>query len=590
MQSPSLHTQAPDTASEGPQDAPNPIVQQFQQQSLKAAVTPTLDPTKHLSQWEQGLKDSVAQEGPASTDDNTVKQYFLGPNVKKTNEEIVTEQYGQKAMALDSAQQMLDQHISQTSTEQEHAGILAHIDGAGVRSDIGAGTNPNPVKTPGIDSPEYQQTSGQLESEIQGGPQEPTPHDLEAPNQSQMILAILLGLAHPGAIPQIAQSMFQTADQRRKYLDSVDAAHFKTQEVGHQKVVAALNQRLRTIGQRDAANQRAMVSTQNNQNTVQGGITKNANTEAHKDSREERALKVRQDIADMNADIKKRLADLKDPVEKVKAFIGMGYEPDMARSLANADEFNKIASADKSKAQTAGITLDNTYKARTLSTRISQAEEKLKDMKAARSYTETRTRYTNELIKYIPQNEAFKWASLLALINYRDKSLELQGERLDESTDKATLHAVESGYDKAEENVSAIQDQLDHGIDAKGNAFNSGDPNDATTKALTNQKTLYESIRDRAKEHLDSSVQAAQIKKNVRGTPWQGIKGKLSSGKSKGNRPPPMGGNVPVDPTAQGFTRTPEGDVMDKVKKAMDATERALGGKPHALLQDNPFA
>lgn len=604
--------------------AESPFLLKAKSRQLEETLKPKLDPIEDLTPFERAAKDQLAK----GVKPDRSSEYFTGSNLDKTTEAIVTDEYGQKLEALDAFGKTLPSHdAAQPLPPGAHYAMMggmhpSEIDGINTvgypfgpqpsGGNLGTGDpspmasplgttdqqsewmpNPgdpnepgstgapsltNPSVTPSqVMSPEYKRLGDEMANAYQNYPDPGSPNKPQPPTSSQIGLGLILSLIAPGAAPYIAQAMGKDSVEQAKFQDQVQAAQYAAKVHGVDKTIAAITARMRMMEQYDTAqaNQNLKAQTTNAQ---EAGKNQRAEfLEYGRMTRQERSISTKEEIAHLSDDTKRYIAGLKDPVQKVKALVDMGYDAAQARDMANSEDLNRLATKAKTQAQTAGIKLDNTYKERTMVTRISQAQEKLKDMKSARLYTDARTRYTTELTKYIPQNEAFKWASLMALINFRDRSLDIQGERLDESVDKSVLSGIASGYDKAQESVDMVDDMLANGIGPDGQAFDKDNPEDATTKALTGQKKLYEAMRDRAAQAMERAQEKAQIKKDTRGTPFQGIKGRLTG---MGNRFQPMPGNVPVDPTGPSYERTKVSgsasassstDPMDDVLKKLGA-------------------
>jgi len=278
-----------------PQQTGQDIVEKFKEQQLRQSMTPTLDPTKDLTPFERSLKDVLATSG--ATADKSA-EYFTGPNLNKTCEDIVTEQFGPRAMVLDNA---MNEIADQDKLSGVH-GSVAYPSLGLTASEIDGPSQP----VPDVYTPEYKATESQLQSELDRYPQyDLQPHKPENPNAGEIGLAVLMGLFAPGAIPQILDKMQGNAVEAAKFKDAMAQAQYAARVHGSDKVIAALQNKLRTqqmageaqarITQSDINNQRTTTtSRQNTQDRIEGMAT-----------RQERSIKSKEEIAHL-ADATKR--------------------------------------------------------------------------------------------------------------------------------------------------------------------------------------------------------------------------------------------------------------------------------------------
>jgi len=513
---------------------PQDIVQRFKANQLEGALTPELDPLKDLSPFERSLKDVIA--GKSKTVDKSAL-YFTGPNVDKTCEDIIIDQYGPRAMVVDKAIETAKQSMQ---APQAHGGVSYPSLGLTANDIEGVAQAKPGLSSPGnAFTPEYQATEQALQSELDRYPvPNMEPHQVEAPNTGKLILGTLLGLLAPGAIPQIIQQMGLDAKEQADYLDKLDQAKYASQVHGSDKVIAALNQKLRTMQEMGTAQARFDTQT----SVANANNETKANIQQAKDfnmmSRDEKRIASREEIAHMNDATRNRITDLKDPEKQIEALGRLGYKPEIAREMVYSDEFNKMARTQKTKIETS-------YLQRSLDDRLKLLHSQQVNANLQSAYIQARTNYTNELTKYIPQTEALKYAALNALVDYRNRSLGLRESEYDSELDTKADTALEAGLTASLEELDTIDSLLKSGYDQDGNALNDG-----TRAALqakrgaisATSKRIEEQIAKNKKEREFAKAKAQEKRKAV--LPF-----------SKGKRPAPMGGTVPVDPTGNGFER-----------------------------------
>jgi len=527
--SPQYGSPSPDATSGAGQD----IVEKFKEQQLRQSMTPTLDPTKDLTPFERSLKDVLATSG--ATADKSA-EYFTGPNLNKTCEDIVTEQFGPRAMVLDNA---MNEIADQDKLSGVH-GSVAYPSLGLTASEIDGPSQP----VPDVYTPEYKATESQLQSELDRYPQyDLQPHKPESPNAGEIGLAVIMGLFAPGAIPQILDKMQGNAVEAAKFKDAMAQAQYAARVHGSDKVIAALQNKLRTqqmageaqarIAQSDINNQRTTTtSRQNTQDRIEGMAT-----------RQERSIRSKEEIAHMADATKRYVAGLKDPVEKVKALMGMGYTAEQARDMANSEDLNRLARTEKTKQET-------TYLQRSLDDRLNLVHSQQVNANLQSAYIKARTKYTNELIKYIPQTEALKWATLNALVDYRNRELGIKEDQYDSKLDTEVDPALQKGFDAAMEKADTLRGYLDSGYDEDGEPLTDGKDGQPNTRAAIEAK--YNAATATAKRIEESMARAKKEREFSKAKTIEKRKLRLPS---IGKRPPPMGGNVPIDPTGGQYDR-----------------------------------
>ncbi len=581
---PSPFVKTPNTElSDAASDPGSQFIAKAQASQIESSLEPEHDPLKDLTPFERAAKDQFARN-PQKQDKTAI---YFGPGfIDKTNEQIVLDSYAPKLKALDAASEMVGQE-QQAKTRQD---IISGIEGAGVSSDLQAGVDPGRTVPGTIGSPEWDETNSQNQKELGGGPDEPKPHDLEAPNKAQMWLGLILAVSSGfQALPEIAQAMFQTADDRRQFLDKADQAKFSVRQHGHEKVLSSLQQHLKTIEQRDAALYRGQVSTANNVRTTETSRDNAAGVQAGQDRRQ--AARIGSEMEKLQKRFEhednKKGQDLLSEFEGRKKIVRAAY-PEISDEQVDEKAAKYVNSKVEGQVLTnIGRGLDNTLKAKTLSTNIGIAEQKLKNLKYTGHYIQTRDKYTQEMTKYIPQNEAFKWASMLAMMDFRDRSLDLQEERLDDATDSSILKTFESGYNNATENVGMYEQYLRSGIDADG-----AELTPETRAKYEKMKGFYEGLAEAAEKKLEGAQRDAEMKKAVSQEKRGARKPVFGRGK-----PAPMKGGFPntsdaskfkpgqgippmTDPMAPGVSREREGGEIQKI------IDRLTGG---AQSNSNPY-
>lgn len=207
-----------------------------------------------------------------------------------------------------------------------------------------------------------------------------------------------------------------------------------------------------------------------------------------------------------------------------------------------------------------------TYLQRTLNDRIDEAHQKVVNAKLQGAYIKARTKYTEELTRFLPQAEAFRWASLLALMDYRDRSLGLREEENDAGLDETAVKTARKAYEAAMEDFETYESMLKHRIDADGNAIQvgSGDVDyntgavqgdDETAAKIRRKMYFYKTAAMRAEQTLDKATRDAQAA--------QGRSQERRKGQTVFRLPslpgffPGKRGEKPLDPTGGAFERPP---------------------------------
>lgn len=216
--------------------------------------------------------------------------------------------------------------------------------------------------------------------------------------------------------------------------------------------------------------------------------------------------------------------------------------------------------------QTAKAKVETTYLQRTLNSRIREAESKAVNAKLQGAYLKARTKYTAELTRFLPQAEALKWASLMALMDYRDRSLGLREEENDAGLDDAAVKSARTAAESANEEYEKYKSMLDNRVDGEGNAlhvgsgdvdFNTGavQGDDDTAAKIRRLMYFFKSAAMKAEETLDKATRDAQAS--------QARAQERRKGQSRFRLPQLPGfvpgdkGNKPLDPTGGAFDRPP---------------------------------
>lgn len=220
--------------------------------------------------------------------------------------------------------------------------------------------------------------------------------------------------------------------------------------------------------------------------------------------------------------------------------------------------------------QTAKAKVETTYLQRSLEDRLKEAHEKTVNAKLQGAYIKAQTKYKQELTRFLPQSEAFKWASLYALMDYRDRSIGLREEENDASLDQSAVKAARTAYEAANEEYEKYLGMLEGGIDAEGNAikvgkgsldFNTGavEGDDETAAKIRRFMYFYKNAAMKAESTLDRASRDAQSA--------QGRAQERRKSQSKFRLPPFPGfvpgrkGEKPLDPTGGAFER-PSGEPL----------------------------
>lgn len=216
--------------------------------------------------------------------------------------------------------------------------------------------------------------------------------------------------------------------------------------------------------------------------------------------------------------------------------------------------------------QTAKAKVETTYLQKTLNSRINEAEAKAVNAKLQGAYLKARTKYTVELTRFLPQAEALKWASLMALMDYRDRSLGLREEENDAGLDDQAVKSARTASEAANEEYEKYKSMLDNRLDGEGNAlqvgsgdvdFNTGavQGDDDTAAKIRRLMYFFKSAAMKAEETLDKATrdaQASQARAQERRKSQPKFRLPQLPGFVPGSK-----GNKPLDPTGGAFDRPP---------------------------------
>lgn len=457
---------------------------------------------------------------------------------------------------------------------------------------VSGGQQDVPIVDPAqIDTSRLEEIQNQINSLLNKPQQGFTPSPMPAPDSASAILTGLAMLFAPrNQAGNILQALANNQDAIRMRNDVLAKLHAQTQNEAEKRQLEALLKKAameetrayRTAylqNQANIANANNQRSIQNNQNT-QNAIT---SRQERKLGAEMQKLRARFDHED-NAKGQALLSEF----EARKKIVRAAY-PEISDDQVEEKAAKYVnAQAEGQVLKNQGIVLDNTYKQKTLVTRIGQEEQKLKNLKYTGAYTQARTKYTKELTKYLPMNEALKWAALYALWEYRDREMNFKENQADSKGYSDAVETDQTAYEAAVDSHDNLARAIRLGMNEDGSEM-------TPEQKANNERLLkfFEDTATAAKKKLEESQGAADRAAQAR-REFAKEKPRLFG---KGKRPAPIGGKVPkrqgdeapefgnpgFSPANPEFQVTPE-QLPEPIRQLLE------GGKPSANIDLGPFA